>query len=102
MRRSREEWQALIHAQKTSGLNQTQFFKEHGLNPKYFSLRKNQLLSAVALHANSTEFVRLNRVPRSDAPSGTPVIVRLQGVELELSSTTASVSFLAELIQCLA
>ncbi len=41
IRRSKEEWQALIQAQKASSLNQMQFCKEHGLNPKYFSFRKN-------------------------------------------------------------
>ena len=102
MRRSKEEWQVLIQAQKASGLNQTQFCKEHGLSSKYFSLRKKQLLGALALHANSTEFIRLDRTSGNETPSGSPVIVRLQGVALELPSTAASVSFLAEVIQCLA
>jgi len=38
IRFSKEEEQALIQAQKSSDLNQMQFCKEHGLNPKYFSL----------------------------------------------------------------
>ena len=102
IRRSKEEWRALIQAQKTSGLNQMQFCKEHELNPKYFSLRKKQLLSALELHANSTEFIRLDRAPGNESLSSAPVIIRVQGVELELPSTTASASFLAELVQCLA
>jgi len=101
IRRSKEEWQALIQAQKTSGLNQMQFCEEHELNPKYFSLRKKQLLSASELHASSAEFIRLDRAPGNETLSGAPVIIRLQGVELELPSTTANASFLAEVIQCL-
>jgi len=40
IRRSKEEWQTLMQAQKYSGINQMQFCKEHGQNPEYFSLRK--------------------------------------------------------------
>jgi len=98
IRRSKEECQALMQAQKSSGINQMQFCKEHGLNPEYFSLRKMQLLSALELYANSTEFIRLDRAPGNEALSGAPVIIRLQGVELELASTTSSASFLAEVI----
>lgn len=43
MRRTKEQWRALIQAQATSGLSATEFCKQHGLNDKYFSLRKQQL-----------------------------------------------------------
>jgi len=63
---------------------------------------KKQLLNTSELHTSSTEFIRLNRAPGNEALSGVPIIIRLQGVELELPSTTSSASFLAEVIQCLA
>ncbi len=43
MRSTKEQWQALIQAQTTSGLLATEFCKQHDLNDKYFSLRKQQL-----------------------------------------------------------
>ena len=100
VRRSKEDWAALLQAQKASGLNQTQFCQEHGLNPKYFSLRKKQILGMPALDDKHSNFVRLRRVSKVDKVSTTPIIVRFQSVELELPAATAP--FIAELIQCLA
>ena len=42
-RRTQEQWQALVEAQKHSGLTQTKFCEQHDINPKYFSLRRSQL-----------------------------------------------------------
>lgn len=42
-RRTQSEWLALIEAHGQSGLTATAFCKEHQINPKYFSLRKQQL-----------------------------------------------------------
>ena len=100
IRRSQEEWKTLIQAQKDSGLNQKQFCKEHGLNPEYFSSRKNQLLGSSEPDNKSAQFVRLDRDARNKSPSVAPVTVRFKGVKLDLPSTSAP--FLAELIKCLA
>ena len=43
-RRNREEWQTLIAEQAQSGLTQTAFCAQRGINPKLFSLRKTQPL----------------------------------------------------------
>ena len=100
IRRSKEEWKALIQAQKGSGLNQKQFCKEHGLNPEYFSSRKKQLLEPLNSENESAPFVRLDQISGSEIPAGTMITVRFRGVELDLPS--ASAPFLAELIKCLA
>jgi len=42
-RRTQEQWQALVEAQKHSSLTQTKFCEHHDISPKYFSLRKSQL-----------------------------------------------------------
>ncbi len=42
-RRTQEQWQALVEAQKHSGLTQTEFCEDRDISPKYFSLRKSQL-----------------------------------------------------------
>lgn len=43
MKRTKEQWQALIEAQASSGQSAAQFCQQHGLDDKYFSLRKKQL-----------------------------------------------------------
>lgn len=42
-RRTPSQWRALFSEHKMSGLTATAFCREHGLNPKYFSLRRKQL-----------------------------------------------------------
>ena len=98
-KRNKNEWLALLQAQKISGLNQKQFCKEQGVNPKSFSYYKKQFSGGSESSDGSRKFVKLNRASISKASTGTIVIVRSQGVELELSFATAP--FIAELIQCL-
>lgn len=45
IRRASVQWLALINQHKTSGLTQTEFAKQHGIDSSYFSLRKWQLLA---------------------------------------------------------
>lgn len=42
MRRSKAQWQAIIKQQSQSGLTAAAYCREHGINPKTFSLRKRQ------------------------------------------------------------
>ena len=44
-RRTQAEWRALFDAQASSGLTAAAFCRSRGLCPKYFSLRRRQLLS---------------------------------------------------------
>ena len=48
-RRSRDEWHALFQAQQASGQNMAVFSQAHGVCPKYFSLRRRQLLGDAVL-----------------------------------------------------
>ena len=43
VRRTEKQWRDLFEAQQDSGLNVAQFCRQHKLNAKYFSLRKQQL-----------------------------------------------------------
>ena len=43
VKRSEAEWQSLFEQQTASGLSAAAFCREHGLCPKYFSLRRKQL-----------------------------------------------------------
>jgi len=43
MRRNKEQWQALMAEQQSSGLSAVDYCRQYGINPKYFSARKTQL-----------------------------------------------------------
>ncbi len=43
-RRSHAQWHALFQAQQASGQSMAVFCQAHGVCPKYFSLRRRQLL----------------------------------------------------------
>jgi hypothetical protein len=43
-RRSHAQWHALFQEQQASGQNMAVFCQAHGVCPKYFSLRRRQLL----------------------------------------------------------
>ena len=62
MKRSKEQWLTLIEAQTHSGQSAAQFCQQHGLDDKYFSLRKKQLRQALPEPA----FVPATRI--SDTP----------------------------------
>tara|TARA_B100000446_G_scaffold137525_1_gene129911 strand:- start:10108 stop:10383 length:276 start_codon:yes stop_codon:yes gene_type:complete len=63
MRRSKQDWLNLIQEFEISGLNQTEFCKSQGINPKYFSLKRSRLLPS------GNEFVKIK--PKLAAPVGT-------------------------------
>ena len=56
-RRTQAEWLNLIHAFEASGLPQTEFCRSQGINPKYFSKRKNELRQ----QTTTSPFVRVRR-----------------------------------------
>ncbi|BCD99863.1 IS66 family insertion sequence element accessory protein TnpA [Marinagarivorans cellulosilyticus] len=66
-RRTKAQWQALIEEQAQSGLTAVKFCKQHGINDKYFSLRKQALLKetpkgsgfAVARVSSSTSTIEV-------------------------------------------
>ena len=98
-RRSHEQWQALFQEQQASGQNMAVFCQAHGVCPKYFSLRRRQLLGDVmpskvtALSA----FVPV-AVPRPDASA---LEVRL-GATLQLRvPTSVTPQWLAALLHAL-
>lgn len=43
-KRTREQWQELLVQQEASGLSAAAFCQQHDLCPKYFSLRRKQLM----------------------------------------------------------
>jgi hypothetical protein len=86
IRRTSEQWLALIDRQKTSGLTQTEFAKQQGIDPSYFSLRKRQMLAWQ--QEDDSGFVELT-------PQGVvfcqPMVLRKRDVELHLPAGTDAV-----------
>jgi hypothetical protein len=95
IRRTSEQWLALFDQHKTSGLTQTEFAKQQGIDPSYFSLRKRQLL---AWQQNGNDsFVELT-------PQGMlfcqPMVLKKRDVELHLPAGTDAV-WVATLLQAM-
>ncbi len=86
IRRTYEQWLALFDQQKTSGLTQTEFAKQQGIDPSYFSLRKQQLLAWQ--QDDNDGFVELT-------PQGMlfcqPMVLKKRDVELHLPAGTDAV-----------
>ena len=55
IRRTSEQWLTLFDQHKTNGLTQTEFSKQQGIDPSYFSLRKRQLLAWLNLTPDSVQ-----------------------------------------------
>ncbi len=83
IRRTSEQWLALFDQHKTSGLTQTAFAKQQGIDPSYFSLRKRQLLAWQ--QDDNHGFVELT-------PQGVlfcqPMVLKKRDVELHLPAGT--------------
>lgn len=100
IRRTPEQWLALFNQHKASGLTQTEFAKQHRIDPSYFSLRKRQLLAWQQddqIDVNHSGFVELT-------PQGVlfcqPMLLKKRDVELHLPAGTDAV-WLATLLQAM-
>ncbi len=86
IRRTSEQWLALFDQHKSSGLTQTEFAKQQGIDPSYFSLRKRQLLAWQ--QDDDVGFVELT-------PNGIlfcqPMVLKKRDVELHLPTGTDAV-----------
>lgn len=95
IRRTSEQWLALFDQCKASGLTQTEFAKQHGIDPSYFSLRKRQLLAWQ--QDDNDGFVELT-------PHGMmlcqPMLLRKRDIELHLPAGTDAV-WLATLLRAM-
>ena len=95
LRRTTEQWLALFDQHNTSGLTQTEFAKQQGIDPSYFSLRKRQLLAW--RQDDDVGFVELT-------PQGIlfcqPMVLKKRDVELHLPAGTDAV-WLATLLKAM-
>ena len=97
MRRTKEQWQALIQAQAASGLSATEFCKQQGLNDKYFSLRKQQLRQPVS----DAAFVPIIKSFSKDGAVDSSEFILNHGHCAIEFKRAPSAAWLAELIQAL-
>lgn len=95
IRRTTEQWLALFDQQKASGLTQTEFAKQQGIDPTYFSYRKRQLLAWQ--QEDDTGFVELT--PQRMLLSQ-PMLLKKHDVELHLPPGTDAL-WLAALLRAL-
>ncbi|HWV13874.1 MAG TPA: IS66 family insertion sequence element accessory protein TnpB [Cellvibrio sp.] len=96
MKRTKEQWQALIEAQLNSGLPAAQFCQQHGLDDKYFSLRKKQLRQPVP----ESTFVPATRASNMP-PTGASALTLTYGrCSLQFNDAPAA-TWLASLVQAL-
>jgi hypothetical protein len=94
-RRTSEQWLALFDQHKVSGLTQTEFAKQQGIDPTYFSYRKRQLLAWQ--QEDDAGFVELT--PQGMLLSQ-PMLLKKRDVELHLPPGTDAL-WLAALLRAL-
>lgn len=92
-RRSKSQWLSLIQEFEQSGLSQVQFCAEHGLNPKYFSLRRAKLRAS----DHKTAFIEA--VP---AKALLPDHVTIHYGPVSIQVSADSVQSIAQLVKALA
>lgn len=95
IRRTTEQWLALFDQHTVSGLTQTEFAKQQGIDPTYFSYRKRQLLAWQ--QDDNTGFVELT--PQGMLLSQ-PMLLKKRDVELHLPPGTDAL-WLAALLRAL-
>lgn len=94
MRRTQAQWLLLIQEQKRSGLSATAFCKKRGIDPKYFSLRKNQVQNRPCEAAKTGGFVQLS------APASQQIQLSCGAVHLSLPASYP-VDAMAQLMRAL-
>ncbi len=95
IRRTSEQWLTLFDQVKSSGLTQTEFAKQQGIDPSYFSLRKRQLLAWQ--QDDSDGFVELTTHGMMFCQ---PMLLRKRDIELHLPAGTDAV-WLATLLRAM-
>jgi len=86
-KRNESEWRALFAAHEESRLTAAAFCREHGLCPKYFSLRKRQF----GWHpgAGKSPFVAVQKPLIDPRPvTGGDIRLRYQGIEILIPATS--------------
>lgn len=98
-RRTQAQWRALFQQQQSSGLNAAAFCRKQGISPKYFSLRRRQLLGGATSNAEAVPaFVPVALRPALEIPT---LEVRLGEMLALRVPTSVAPRWLAELLHAL-
>lgn len=92
-RRTQDQWLSLIDEFEQSGLTQTEFCAQRGINAKYFSLRRTKLKA----HRESAGFVR---AVTADAEPTSQITLHYGRVTLKVSASDPQA--VAQLVKALA
>ena len=99
IRRTKAQWQTIVAHQSQSGLTAAAYCREHGINPKTFSLRKRQFTQQ---HDSFADHPRPTFVPVKISPGNFSATLTLQvgPAQLRLPTDTDS-RWLANLLTAL-
>lgn len=95
-RRTPEQWQTLFAEHQASGLTQAEFCQQHGVCPKYFSQRRQQLIGNQRKQPVS-RFIQV-QPPKSELPAD--VSLNYQGIVIRFAQADAR--FIADVARSLA
>lgn len=93
-KRTQTEWLALIQDFESSGLQQTVFCRQHGINPKYFSQRKCQLKKVI----DPMPFVAARREAPKTATPVAKAMINLSYRGAKVTIADGSAQWLAQLL----
>jgi hypothetical protein len=96
------QWCRHVEAWRESGLNQADYCRQQGLNPKTFSAWARRALPVDKNTSQDVVFVPVTPSPPAATAEASVIMLRFpHGAQLELS-TAVSPQWLAELLRCLA
>jgi hypothetical protein len=96
------QWCRHVEAWRESGLNQADYCRQQGLNPKTFSAWARRALPVDKNTSQDVVFVPVTPSPPAATAEANVIMLRFpHGAQLELS-TAVSPRWLAELLRCLA
>jgi hypothetical protein len=96
------QWCRHVEAWRESGLNQADYCRQQGLNPKTFSAWARRALPVDKNTSQDVVFVPVTPSPPAATAEASVIMLRFpHGAQLELS-TAVSPRWLAELLRCLA
>ena len=93
-RKSKYDWPSLFEEYATSNQSQAQFCKNHGINAKYFSLKKARLAKTAM---KSDPFIKVSSTNIHPTPS---CVLVIDLIRIEFGSSTPA-SFVADIAQAL-
>ena len=98
-RLTRQQWHTLITDFESSNLSQADFCKQHGLNPKYFSLKRSKFLKSHSNEIDTKPFVKAKI--EHPASTGSSIELTTGRVAIKLSPGVPA-DYVAQLARALA